>query len=506
MTESKVVTCSACDQRLVERAWVCPRCGETRNQLPSNVLKLSTDDTDNPVTAHTLVPKHEVLPESDIAKLREEYDIEVTDLPKIELDDPPLQGMNVHESDVVRIERDSRTTDMAVSYRLVTPIDDVSSVWKWSLKLDGELFEGDETVDADFGQHILGNLRGAQPPARPGGCLPIAVGREEEMQDALNRVEAAEPVTYVNGELGFGKSFFLRWLRDEVLPWAAVSVIDLSDDVNFNDASSIVTAFRSSLQTNRSVAGEPSDGVDEMWGQFLAGINRQIETELQERGFELKTKRVGNAVVEVVRTWLNGYDIPEGMRNAFVDIARKHYRENPDRPSLSSEFSDSQISSSNAHGFLVLIAALAEFNGYRLVLGVDELEKSYRTETHFDNLFVFIENLPPNVSLFVTGTPELLEGGGGEASISGNQTQLYERFIDNQIRLDEPASDELEDFLESILAVESAVKDDGGELGARSYTEQTDELGGVAQAVEQYLESESGDVRGFRGLLSYLAN
>lgn len=69
-------------------------------------------------TSHTLVPDHTLLEESALEDVLDEYDIDRTDLPKIKRTDAALPD-DAEEGDVVRIVRDSRTTDEAVVYRLV---------------------------------------------------------------------------------------------------------------------------------------------------------------------------------------------------------------------------------------------------------------------------------------------------------------------------------------------------------------------------------------------------
>jgi DNA-directed RNA polymerase subunit H len=71
------------------------------------------------VSQHTLVPEHSLVEDDDeIDAVLAEYDISRTDLPKIKRTDPALPD-EAATGDVVRIERDSRTTDRAVVYRLV---------------------------------------------------------------------------------------------------------------------------------------------------------------------------------------------------------------------------------------------------------------------------------------------------------------------------------------------------------------------------------------------------
>jgi len=70
------------------------------------------------VSQHELVPEHTLLEEADLEPVLEEYDIDRTDLPKIKRTDPALPD-EASVGDVVKIVRDSRTTDTAVVYRLV---------------------------------------------------------------------------------------------------------------------------------------------------------------------------------------------------------------------------------------------------------------------------------------------------------------------------------------------------------------------------------------------------
>jgi len=71
------------------------------------------------VTQHELVPDHSVVDDDDLDAVLDEYDIKRTDLPKIKRTDPALRDVEAEVGDVIRIERDSRTTDTAVVYRLV---------------------------------------------------------------------------------------------------------------------------------------------------------------------------------------------------------------------------------------------------------------------------------------------------------------------------------------------------------------------------------------------------
>jgi len=70
------------------------------------------------VSQHELVPEHSILDDGELEEVLGEYDIKRTDLPKIKRADPALPD-EAEVGDVIKIARDSRTTDTAIVYRLV---------------------------------------------------------------------------------------------------------------------------------------------------------------------------------------------------------------------------------------------------------------------------------------------------------------------------------------------------------------------------------------------------
>ena len=70
------------------------------------------------VSQHDMVPEHAVLDRETVESVLAEYDLKRTDLPKIQRRDAALPD-EAEVGDVVKIVRDSRTTDEAVVYRLV---------------------------------------------------------------------------------------------------------------------------------------------------------------------------------------------------------------------------------------------------------------------------------------------------------------------------------------------------------------------------------------------------
>ena len=70
------------------------------------------------VSQHELVPDHVLLDDDEVDEVLAEYDVKRTNLPKIKRTDPALPD-EAEVGDVVKIGRNSRTTEDAVVYRLV---------------------------------------------------------------------------------------------------------------------------------------------------------------------------------------------------------------------------------------------------------------------------------------------------------------------------------------------------------------------------------------------------
>ncbi|MGQ3328659.1 DNA-directed RNA polymerase subunit H [Halorubrum sp. FL23] len=70
------------------------------------------------VSQHELVPDHVLLEPEEVDEVLAEYDVKRTNLPKIKRTDPALPD-DAEVGDVVKIVRNSRTTEEAVVYRLV---------------------------------------------------------------------------------------------------------------------------------------------------------------------------------------------------------------------------------------------------------------------------------------------------------------------------------------------------------------------------------------------------
>ncbi len=464
---------------------------------------MSGEGVDNPIVNHSLVPEHRVVPEERVAQLCREYLIDRTDLPCIKDNDPAIQHLTCGTGDVVEIVRDSRTTDTARSYRLIVSESgsisketQASAEWRNPAEPAKTTYSQETNLSDEQALHIVENLRAHIPPSQPGTCRQIAIDRKAEIQIAIDRVEAAEPYTFIQGELGYGKSFFLHWIRDEVLPWTAVSLVDLDDRTNFLDPAMLVEAFRTNLETPRSIANsEYANGLDELWDTSLRKIAGLCASTYERRGFEVREERVRTSLELAARDILSEADVPERVVDEVAKIASEYFDSGPQ--SLSQALID-EVGSDDPMDVLGLISSLAGVNGYRVLLGVDELEKSDRREKHFESINEFVEKLPENVSLFVTGTPELVEGGNeGNALIETHQT-LYERTVKNRILLGSPSREDLVEFSKRVVNLEEQALEFPRD---REYAVAIEGLGGFEASADAFLEEQSP---AFRAYLSYL--
>ena len=75
------------------------------------------------IQQHNLVPKHEVISESEKELLQQNSDFDVHNLPKIKINDPVVKELSkdseISAGDVLKITRNSKTAGEFVSYRIV---------------------------------------------------------------------------------------------------------------------------------------------------------------------------------------------------------------------------------------------------------------------------------------------------------------------------------------------------------------------------------------------------
>ena len=75
------------------------------------------------IQQHDLVPKHEVISESEKELLQKNSDFDINNLPKIKINDPVVKELTKSNSvsigDVLKITRNSKTAGEFISYRIV---------------------------------------------------------------------------------------------------------------------------------------------------------------------------------------------------------------------------------------------------------------------------------------------------------------------------------------------------------------------------------------------------
>jgi DNA-directed RNA polymerase subunit H (RpoH/RPB5) len=70
-------------------------------------------------TEHVLVPEHFKLSDKEAKDVLKKYNVTFKEMPKILITDPAIQHLNPAESDIIKIERKSRTAGKMTFYRAV---------------------------------------------------------------------------------------------------------------------------------------------------------------------------------------------------------------------------------------------------------------------------------------------------------------------------------------------------------------------------------------------------
>lgn len=71
------------------------------------------------ILEHKLVPKHEIMSSSEVKKEFENTDFEISNLPKISINDPVVKAIGAKPNNILRITRNSQTAGTFVTYRIV---------------------------------------------------------------------------------------------------------------------------------------------------------------------------------------------------------------------------------------------------------------------------------------------------------------------------------------------------------------------------------------------------
>jgi DNA-directed RNA polymerase subunit H len=74
------------------------------------------------VSNHILVPEHVKCSETEKKALLKKYNVTISDLPKISINDAAIVDMNLEPGDVVKVTRESATAGETIFYRVVIEI------------------------------------------------------------------------------------------------------------------------------------------------------------------------------------------------------------------------------------------------------------------------------------------------------------------------------------------------------------------------------------------------
>ena len=69
---------------------------------------------------HSAVPKHEILSDDEIEEIFKDVDYDISQLPKLRVNDAVSKAIGAKEGQVLKITRKSETAGVFVTYRLVS--------------------------------------------------------------------------------------------------------------------------------------------------------------------------------------------------------------------------------------------------------------------------------------------------------------------------------------------------------------------------------------------------
>ncbi len=283
---------------------------------------------------------------------------------------------------------------------------------------------------------------------------------------------------YIKGEFREGKSFFLRLLCDSLLSKNdsfCTSLVELDNRTTFYDYPSIVKKIIQKLHTPdyRGKHKYFSNGLDALIYRFVfqyyEDFERRHETSLHPHDLHEVLDKIKELFNEILLYKNYSRPIDEFLENAVVSIG--------DYSVFAEYFSEDKIRPNNAFDLFQFIVFLCEKCGYKLVIAIDELEKSFRDFNHFDLINAFIETFP-SINFVFSGTHNLLTEG--EDSIKNIHLKLFHHFNEHLIKLDEMKK---EDFIDLIKKLERFLPPPQKNY----FKEEMENKGGYKTFVEQFL-------------------
>ncbi|HIH24551.1 TPA: DNA-directed RNA polymerase subunit H [Candidatus Woesearchaeota archaeon] len=92
---------------------------KTPTRKSSSADNTDAKDTFN-VSAHALVPKHEICAQSEKSEVLARYGVQPNQMPRISAHDPAIRHLSCKQGDLIKITRVSETAGTSVFYRIVS--------------------------------------------------------------------------------------------------------------------------------------------------------------------------------------------------------------------------------------------------------------------------------------------------------------------------------------------------------------------------------------------------
>ena len=307
------------------------------------------------------------------------------------------------------------------------------------------LFEKDIESDNEIRNNIVSSFFGGVPPEIR-YCSSISVGRKFELEDTNQIIKNSRGcIVYIKGEFREGKSFFLRLLCDSLFSKNdsfCTSLVELDDRTIFYDYPSIVKKIIKNLHTPdyRGKHKYFSNGLDALIYRFV--FQHYDDFERYEKSSQPPSLReMLDEIKELFNKKILLYKKDSCLIDKFLENA---ILSNGDYSVFTEYFPEDKIRSNNAIDLLQFIVFLCDECGYKLVIAIDELEKSTRDFKHLDSINTFIEKFP-SITFVFSGTHNLL--AGGKDSIEDIHTELFRRFNKNLINLQKMKEEDFISFI-----------------------------------------------------------
>ena len=408
-----------------------------------------------------IIPRHRILgdlkgKEKDEVLIK--YKCDVTQLPKIQKNDPAIASLHSQVDDVIEILRSSSTAGESLYYRsVISPDESIIVEDLPPLEVDmmsigvGKLpSEEEQCLD------IVKSFGEAKPPSLIGASDWIKVGRADEIRKIRKKFRKPQSVTYIQADTGKGKSFFIHLIRDLLIKKGCISIVEMDKkNISFLNPAKFVTGLKNGIQTLDAKGNTSSfeNNLDILANNFLTGMYKTIVQELKENNFDHSNDTRKRLIMEdMFNSFLNELEDQDYVKsllefyNAFTTSGKEEVM-------FSSYQKDSTIKNKNALPTLRLMAKFCENIGHPLILCLDGFEDSALTAEHFQKILDILNECSANIHWVFAGTTDLLEGEIKEAC-----PELHKLFTIRSLALNDLKEEDYALLCSKLLEAEKKVK------------------------------------------------